>query len=71
MASPINNKISVENLLLQKNLITQEQLEKAKNIQSQTLEKLEDIIGLFVQQADGGGDDGGMSHVACGHSEAA
>ena len=44
MASPINNKISVENLLLQKNLITQEQLEKAKNIQSQTLEKLEDII---------------------------
>ena len=44
MASPINNKISVENLLIQKNLITQEQLEKAKNIQSQTLEKLEDII---------------------------
>ena len=45
MPSPtVNSKISVENLLLQKNLISQEQLEKAKNIQSQTLEKLEDII---------------------------
>ena len=44
MPSPVNNKISVETMLLQKNLITNEQLEKAKNIQSQTLEKLEDII---------------------------
>lgn len=42
MASP--NKASVENLLIQKNLISSEQLEKAKNIQSQTLEKLEDIL---------------------------
>ena len=39
----------------------------AKNLQK----KLEDIIGLFVQEMGGGGDDGGMSHVACGHSEAA
>ena len=44
MPSPVNNKISVESMLLQKNLITNEQLEKAKNIQSQTLEKVEDII---------------------------
>ena len=44
MPSPVNNKISVETMLLQKNMITNEQLEKAKNIQSQTLEKLEDII---------------------------
>ena len=44
MASPINSKVSVENLLIQKKLITPEQLDKVKNIQSQTLEKIEDII---------------------------
>ena len=44
MPSPSNSKVSVESLLLQKNLITAEQLDKVKNIQSQTLEKLEDII---------------------------
>ena len=44
MPSPTITNDSVENLLIQKKLITQEQLEKAKNIQSQTLEKLEDVI---------------------------
>ena len=44
MSNNPNDKNSVENLLIQKKLISSEQLEKAKNIQSQTLEKLEDII---------------------------
>ena len=44
MAISSNNKNSVEELLTQKNFISSEQLEKAKNILAQTHEKLEDVI---------------------------
>lgn len=44
MPTAIKVKNSVEKLLLQKNLLTTEELEKAKNIQSQTSEKLEAIL---------------------------
>jgi type IV pilus assembly protein PilB len=37
-------KQTVESLMLQKGLLSEEQLEKAKNIQAQTLERLENII---------------------------
>ncbi len=37
-------KHSIEELMLQKKILTEEQLEKAKNIQAQTLERLEDIL---------------------------
>lgn len=43
MASP-SSKQTLEELMLSKNLLTEEQLEKAKNIQAQTLERLEDIL---------------------------
>jgi type IV pilus assembly protein PilB len=37
-------KHSIEELMLEKKILTEEQLEKAKNIQAQTLERLEDIL---------------------------
>jgi type IV pilus assembly protein PilB len=37
-------KQTVESLMLQKGLLSEDQLEKAKNIQAQTLERLENII---------------------------
>lgn len=37
-------KVTVESLMLQKSLLSEDQLEKAKNIQAQTLERLENII---------------------------
>jgi hypothetical protein len=37
-------KQTVESLILQKGLLSEDQLEKAKNIQAQTLERLENII---------------------------
>lgn len=37
-------KQTVESLMLQKGLLTEDQLEKARNIQAQTLERLENII---------------------------
>ena len=37
-------KQTIESLLVQKGLLSEEQLEKAKNIQTQTLERLENII---------------------------
>jgi len=37
-------KRSIEELMLKKGILTEEQLEKAQNIQAQTLERLEDIL---------------------------
>jgi type IV pilus assembly protein PilB len=44
MTNGQGKKQTVESLMLQRGLLTEEQLEKAKNIQSQTLERLENII---------------------------
>ncbi|MFZ2960832.1 MAG: ATPase, T2SS/T4P/T4SS family [Candidatus Ozemobacteraceae bacterium] len=38
------SKRTIEELMLEKKILTEEQLEKAKNIQTQTLERLEDIL---------------------------
>ncbi|HEY9072370.1 MAG TPA: GspE/PulE family protein [Candidatus Ozemobacteraceae bacterium] len=44
MSSPHTSKRTIEELMLEKQVLTSDQLDKAKNIQAQTLERLEDII---------------------------
>ena len=44
MSSPHSSKRTIEELMLEKRILTSEQLEKAHNIQAQTLERLEEII---------------------------
>ena len=44
MSSPHSSKRTIEELMLEKQILTAEQLEKAHNIQAQTLERLEEII---------------------------
>jgi type IV pilus assembly protein PilB len=44
MSTPPTTKRNIEGFMLEKRILTEEQLDKAKNIQAQTLERLEDII---------------------------
>ncbi|HNW33806.1 MAG TPA: GspE/PulE family protein [Candidatus Ozemobacteraceae bacterium] len=53
MSNPHSSKRTIEELMLEKQILSAEQLEKAKNIQAQTLERLEDIIvrlGFLVEK---------------------
>ena len=45
MNTTSTQKKTIEGLMLEKEVLTQEQLDKARNIQTQTLERLEDIVG--------------------------
>lgn len=44
MSSPHSSKRTIEELMLEKQILSSDQLDKARNIQAQTLERLEEII---------------------------